>query len=113
MALSWPAKDPDEVLDYDVDWTRRLYDEDELALADAGTPPEAPSDTIVTSTFLLPDQVGSSNPLVKDDDDKTTTRTKIWLSGGVLGQSYEIVNRIVTAGGRTMDQTVKLKVKAK
>lgn len=113
MAKSWPVKDPDEVLDYDVDWTRRLYDEGELALADAGTPPETPSDTIATSTFVLPDQVGSDNPLVADSTENTTTRTKVWLSGGVIGQSYEIVNRIVTAGGRTMDQTVKLKIKTK
>ncbi len=24
MALSWPFKDPDEVLDYQIDWTARL-----------------------------------------------------------------------------------------
>jgi hypothetical protein len=40
-------------------------------------------------------------------------RTKVWLSGGADGQSYLVLNRITTVGGRTMDQTMKLKVKSK
>lgn len=108
MALRWPAKDPDEVTDFDVDWTSRLYSEDELALVDAGTPPDAPADTIVTSTFTLP-----AGTLVADSTENTTTRTKVWLSGGTEGETYLVQNRIVTAGGRTMDQTIKLKIKTK
>ena len=37
MSISWPSKDPDEVLDYELDWSLRL----------AG-------DTIVTSTWTVP-----------------------------------------------------------
>lgn len=108
MALSWPAKDPDEVLDYDIDWTSRLYSADELDRVSAGET-VVPADTIVTSTFTLPSDIA----LVKDSESNGTTATKIWLSGGTEGQTYLIVNEIVTAGGRTMDQTVKLKIKSK
>ena len=90
MALEWPFKDPDEVLDYQLDWTERLD-----------------NDTISTSTWIVPDGI------TKNSDGKSDTATTIWLSGGVLNSSYVLTNRIVTTGGRTMDQSVKLKIKAK
>ena len=91
MALSWPPKDPDEVLDYEIDWALRLDG----------------ADTITTSTWLVP--VG----ITKDSDSKTTTTTTIWLSGGTEGTTYSLVNRVVTTQGRTFDQTAKLKLKTK
>lgn len=89
MALSWSApKDPDEVKDYGIDWS---------ALLD--------TDTISTSTWTLP------SGITKDSDSHTTTATTIWLSGGTAGESYSILNRVVTVGLRTYDRTVKLKMK--
>lgn len=111
MALSWPAKDPDEILDYDIDWTSRLYSESELAQVEAGAT-VVPADTIASSTFTLPAQTGT-NQLVANSTANTTTATKVWLAGGVEGSVYLVLNRVVTAGGRTMDQTVKLKIKSK
>src|SRR4051812_29062776 len=123
--LTWPFKDPDEVDDRDHDWTMRLYNEAEIAQYNdliAATPALAddvpstvlmPADLINTSTFILPDQTGSTAPLVKESESKTSTRSKIWLSGGVEGETYEIVNRIVTVGNRELDQTIKLKVKTR
>lgn len=90
MVLSWPYKDPDEVLDYQLDWMARL----------AG-------DTIASSTWIVP------NGITKNSDSKTETTTTIWLSGGTIGASLSITNRIETAGGRTMDQSVSLKIKEK
>lgn len=90
MSLRWPAKDPDEVLDYEVDWTDRL----------AG-------DTIATATWTFPAGI------TKDSQSETDTAARVWISGGTLGEDYEILCRITTAGGRTMDQTVKIKLKAK
>lgn len=90
MALEWPAKDPDEVLDYQLDWSARLGD-----------------DTITTSTWTA--TVG----MTLGTTTNTTKATTVWLSGGTLNANYDITNQIVTAGGRTMEQTVKLKVRAK
>ena len=90
MVLSWPYKDPDEVLDYQLDWMARL----------AG-------DTIASSTWIVP------NGITKNSDSKTETTTTIWLSGGTIGASLSITNRIETVGGRTMDQSVSLKIKEK
>jgi len=90
MALSWPAKDPDEVLDYQLDWSKRILD-----------------DAIQSSEWSVPEG------LTKVSDFHAETETTVWLQGGSLDQTYVVLNRIVTIGGRTMDQSVKLKIKAK
>lgn len=90
MSLKWPFKDPDEILDYGIDWTPRLAE-----------------DTIATSTWIVPDGI------TKVSDSSTSTATEIWLSGGTIGAALQITNRVVTAGGRTMDQSVTLLIKAK
>jgi hypothetical protein len=91
MALTWPNKDPDEVLDYTLNWSERLGD-----------------DTIVTSTWPDP-----PDGITIDADSYDGTTAVLWLSGGVADTTYLFVNRVVTTGGRTMDQTVKLKVKTR
>lgn len=107
MSLRWDPKDPDEILDYDVDWTDALYSADERALVLAGAT-VVPADTISTSTFILP-----TGTLVANSTSNTTTETKVWLSGGADGLSYNILNRVITVGGRSFDRTIKLKVKTK
>lgn len=86
----WPAKDPDEVLDYVIEWKGRL----------AG-------DTIASSTWTVPE--GLTQGLTSVSGTKAT----IWLSGGTIDQTYDVQNRITTVGGRTMDQTVPLTIKSK
>lgn len=76
-------KDPNAVLDYQVDWTDWLG-----------------SDTITTSTWTVPAGI------INDSDSKTTTTTTIWLSGGTAGTSYSLVNHIVTTAGREDDRTI-------
>jgi hypothetical protein len=91
MKLEWDDKDPDEVLDYQLDWTARLQ-----------------SETIATSVWMI-----DSTALVQNSSSFTITMTTVWLSAGVDGETYELTNRITTTGNRTMDQTVKLKVKSR
>lgn len=93
MSKAWSAvKDPDEVKDYDVNWSDLL-----------GT------DTISSSAW----SVVSGSGLTIDSNSTTTTVTKVWLSAGTAGTDYTLLNRVVTAGGRTYDQTCKLRVRAK
>ncbi len=93
MSLKWAnPKDPDDILDYAVDWSARL---------DTG-------DTIVTSTFVVVDgtvEIG--------DTSIVGGKTIVWLSAGTDGETCNIRNRIVTGGGRQMDMTVQLKVKTR
>lgn len=89
MALSFPAKDPDSYLDYYVDWSPWL--------------PEG--DTISASLWIIP------TDLVSELENFWDESTGIWISGGVIYQTYELVNRITTVGGRIQDQTVRIKCK--
>lgn len=83
-------KDPDATIDFSVDWTDWL-----------GT------DTIVTSTWTVP------TGLTSVTETNTTKIATIFLSGGTTGSSYEIINRITTAEGRTDDRTLLIVVQNK
>lgn len=88
--LAWPDKDPDEVLDYDIDWSSRM----------------STGDVIVDSQWTK-----VTGSITIDSDTASSLATKIWLSGGTLGETCEFLNRITTQDGRVMDQTVFIKVK--
>lgn len=94
MATNSYTKDPNAVVDFAIDWSAWL------ALTPPGT-----ADTISTSTWTVP------AGLTKGSEINTTTKATVWLSGGTAGETYEITNRIVTAGGRTYDQTLRIVVR--
>lgn len=86
----WPPKDPDEILDYYVDWTSRLN-----------------GDTIAESTFTVKFgtvviQTGSTS--------FTDTITRLWLEGGLNNEIAKVLNQIVTLGGRVMEATIGLRI---
>lgn len=83
-------KDPDAVEDFSVNWATWLSD-----------------DAISTSEWEVPDGLTSTY------ETNSTTRGTIWVSGGAVRRKYSLINRIVTAGGRTNDQTVVVKVRDK
>lgn len=88
---NWPDKDPNEKLDYTLNWTAALID----------------SDTIQESLWTVPS--GLVSGLESHDD----TKCVIWLSGGVDGEKYAISNKITTVAGRIMERSVTLKVKSR
>ena len=79
-----PVKDPDSIIDYGVDWSAWL----------------ALDETILTSVWLVP------AGLTSDSEAFTTTATAIFLSGGDVGTTYTLTNRIVTSEGRTEDRSM-------
>lgn len=96
--LRWPAKDPDEVLDYAIDWERRL---------DGDTISGAASWSIEPSGSLAKDTSAPGS-----GQSETDTTTTIWLKDGTAGQAYDVTCRITTAGGRTMEETARLLVQS-
>lgn len=81
LKLTWPDKDPADVLDYQIDWSAALG-----------------ADTIVASVWQAPGYTINSNSF-------TGTTTTVWLAGGSPGAN-RITNRITTAGGRTIERSV-------
>lgn len=90
----WDPKDPDEIKDYEFDWSVLLD-----------------GDTISSSVWSVVS--GSALIINNPADSHTDTTTTFWASAGLISDgSYQILNRITTAGGRTYDRTRKLKMKS-
>ena len=83
-------KDPNAVLDYTFDWTAWL---DDVA------------DTIATRQVVVP------SGITLDSSSIAGKKVIAWLSGGTAGQTYQITCRITTAGGRTDDRSIFVKIK--
>lgn len=96
MATEWPTHDPDELLDYGIDWTRRLEE----------------GDRIVASTWTAPAGIGAGGPTLSTPG-LTDTATTIWITGGTAGESYRVQNRVTTAAGRVMEESKRLTVREK
>ncbi len=88
--MSRYTKDPDAVVDFAINWASWL-----------GT------DTISTATWTVP------AGLTKASEENTTTIATVWLSGGTVGTDYTVACRIVTAGGRTDDRSLTIRVRAR
>ena len=95
---SWVLKDPNERSDYEIWW--------EAEMSALG------NDTITASEWSVDDAnllIGSGGFAPSFTD----TTTKVWLTAGLVGITYNVTNQITTAGGRILRQTVRLKVQAK
>jgi len=84
------TKDPDAVLDYTFDWTAWL---------------DAITDTIASKVIVVETGITNDSSII---DGKTVIT---WISGGTAGNTYRVACRIVTAGGRTDDRSIFIKIK--
>lgn len=82
--------DPDEVLDYSVDWTRVLA---------------ADGDTIASSTWTRGGSLTA--PAGRDSSNDSTTAT-VWLATPTAGVEALATNRITTTAGRTYEWSVRV-----
>ena len=83
-------KDPQGLLDYLIDWEAFLD-----------------GDFIDSVLWIVPDG------LVSEAEAHDNTTATIWLSGGTVGMTYDVVCRITTIGGRIDDRTIAICVKDK
>lgn len=98
MAQIWGnrSKDPEDVLDYTLDWSEQMVqDGDTIA---SYTP------TVVEGTCEISSALGKTPSF---DDDTTI----VWIEGGEAGETCIINNHIVTAAGREYDHRRKIKIK--
>jgi len=80
------GKDPDAILDYHVDWSNWLVE----------------NDTISTSQWLVDDDL---TIIAEAFGNQTTT---VWISGGETGRLHGMTNRIATSAGRIDDRTISI-----
>tara|TARA_R110000868_G_scaffold55761_1_gene173240 strand:+ start:185 stop:529 length:345 start_codon:yes stop_codon:yes gene_type:complete len=114
MSFKWPVKDPDETLDYNVDWSRFLVDatinsvewyvktnEISKTLLGAGQTLTTASSSVVTDSIQ---NVSQTN---------TTTVATINIGGGVINREYTFSCKMTDSTGSTAERTIKLTVREK
>ncbi|CUX20345.1 conserved hypothetical protein [Agrobacterium deltaense Zutra 3/1] len=84
------VKKPADVLDYDVDFARWLTSPDRLSGA---------TSIITNSTAVV------------DRTEYTDTNAKVWISGGMLGETATVTVTVTTQEGRTKQFVFNLKIK--
>lgn len=97
ITLEWPDKDPDEVLDYDLDWSTRGLSAD--------NPVATYTPTVVAGNVTI--ATGAKEP------SHSGTWTKVWLTGGTLGETCEILNRVTAQDGQVLEHTRRIRIRAK
>lgn len=101
MLDKWPDKDPDELLDFDIDWAGTASD-----------PGRAFGDALLTSLWEISTDTDDTF-LIIGSTSFSAIATKIWLSGGTLNRQYKITNEVTTTGGRIMNKSGLLTIKEK
>lgn len=89
--LGTKQKRPADVLDFDVDYEDWLTDDDEITTVTTHVTP---------SGQLAVQSVQVDNPVVK-----------VWLTGGVIGSTYDIEVTASTSAGRVKVECFKVRVK--
>ncbi len=84
------VKKPADTLDYDVDFARWLPSDDRITAANA---------TIDNSTATI------------DRTEHSDTSAKVWISGGVVGETAGVTVTVATLEGRTKQFCFNLKIK--
>lgn len=92
MIVTMPVKDPDAVLDYQVDWSEWLAAGESIS----GTP-------IVTANGLIVNPAGKSTVVA---DGKVT----FWLGGGAKRSLCDVSCLITTSQGRVDQRSFSVKV---
>ena len=88
---TWWKKDPQAVLDWSFDWSADGWLDD--------------AETITSYTITADDGI------TVDSDSQTDGKVTVWLSGGTVGDDYDVACRITTSDGRTDERTITIRVR--
>ena len=92
--LTWPPKDPSDVLDYEIDASQALLGNDGDVITSISVSVQPPDE-------LLPGQVIADGQVAV-----------VWFSGGVAGTTYVVQATIGTSSGRVIGRAVLMPVQA-
>ena len=114
MSFRWPVKDPDESLDYSMDWSRFLDTATISSVTWCVKTPEI-GKTQIDAGETLTTASGSTvtDSIQNISQTNTNTVATINLGGGVLNRDYSFICQIVDSTGSTAERTVKLNIRQK
>lgn len=104
MSYKWPNKDPDETLDYSVDWSRWLG----TGVTIASVAWFVDNASGVKTSFTAGSTV---NGLQNVSVTNTNTVATINLAVGTLNKEYKIYCRITDSSGSVVERVIKLNIK--
>ena len=106
MSMKWPNKDPDEVLDYSIDWSRFL-----------GTATIADYTWFVEDADGVKTQLTPSGQLVNGiqlvSATSTNTVTTAYIGAGTNNVMYKFTCQINDSNGLVVERSVRLRVRNK
>ena len=114
MSFRWPVKDPDETLDYNVDWSRFLVDATISAVQWYVKTSEISKTELAAGQDLTTASGGTVTDSIQNvSQTNTTTVATINIAGGVANREYTFTCRIIDNTGSTAERTIKLTVREK
>ena len=113
MSFRWPTKDPDETLDYSVDWSRYLgnavINDVVWFIQSKGYNTKTQIDS--GETFAVASGGSTTDTMQNISQTNTNQVTTINLGAGTNNEEYTFTCQIVDSTGSTSERTIKLKVK--
>ena len=89
--MSYRLIDPQEILDYGIDWSAFLAE-------------QQPADSITSSSWdILP-----AGPVLSGDS-VVGAVSRVFVAGASSGRFYQLTNRITTGQGRTAERSISLR----
>lgn len=89
VLTDWDPLSPGEEKDYSLDWEDKVEGDD----------------AINSSTWVVPEGLSEEGSTYLN---KSTT---VWLTTSVTEGNFELINTVTTTGGRTYEQTARLRVR--
>jgi hypothetical protein len=113
MAFRWPFKDPDETLDYSMDWSRFLESATISSVTWSVKTSAYDTETTLASGQTLTAASGSATTDSIQNVSQTNTNTvaTINMGGGVVNREYTFFCTIVDSTGSTAKRSVKIKIR--
>jgi len=104
VSYRWPNKDPDETLDYSVDWSRFLGNGVNISSVEWYVDDEDGNKTLFS-------EGGVVNGIQNVSTTRTSTVATINLGLGTNNKEYKFHCRITDTTGSTAERTVKLRIR--
>jgi hypothetical protein len=114
MSLVWPNKDPDELLDYSVDWTTVTEGMTISSVVWSVRTTNYPTETVLAAgrdlTFA---SGGAETDTIQNISQALSGKSAIiYIAGGVDGRDYTFICTITTSISTTIQRAVILRCRA-
>jgi hypothetical protein len=114
MSLVWPNKDPDELLDYSIDWSDIAAGFDISTVVWSVRSNDNPAETVLAAGHTLTTaSSGSIVDSIQNIQQAISGKVAIiYIGGGVAGRDYTFICTITTSISTTIQRAVILRCRS-